>query len=292
MAQETRFYKAPARQSLGTLVAGAPVIPGRSSGSAMEVTIEGWMAARSLGPLNRSGFNAAVTRRPSEDLRESPSGTLIARVTTGTGFMKLESKGDWTRVRRTAWVDQKAMPAGAPAAAALPPGTDRIELGRRAPLAGQPAGTVLGSLDSGTAVRLLARAGGWSRVQVEAWVPDSVLSVTAPGVLVGVTQAEVRAAPARFVGAVVEWRVQFVAVQKADELRPEIPEGASYLLTRGPLPEPGFVYIIVPADKTAQFEALPALRELVVRGRIRSATTKYLPTPVLELVAVVDGMGQ
>jgi hypothetical protein len=42
----------------------------------------------------------------------------------------------------------------------------------------------------------------------------------------------------------------------------------------------------------AQFQAVPALRELTVRGTIRSATTKYLPTPVLDLVAVVAGLSK
>jgi hypothetical protein len=110
-------------------------------------------------------------------------------------------------------------------------------------------------------------------------------------VLVGLSQAEVRANPARYVGQVVEWRLQFVAVQKADELRPEIPEGQSYLLTRGPLPEPGFVYVVVPSSRVSQFQAIPALKELLIRGTIRSATTKYLPTPVLDLVEVVGGLG-
>jgi hypothetical protein len=89
----------------------------------------------------------------------------------------------------------------------------------------------------------------------------------------------------------VEWRVQFVAIQKADELRPEIPEGQPYLLTRGPLPEPGFVYVVVPSNKVSQFEAVPALKELTIRGTIRAASTKYLPTPVIDLVEVVSGLG-
>ncbi len=53
-----------------------------------------------------------------------------------------------------------------------------------------------------------------------------------------------------------------------------------------------FVESIVPPGKLAQFQALPALRELTIRGTIRSATTKYLPISVLELVDVVAGLGQ
>jgi hypothetical protein len=103
--------------------------------------------------------------------------------------------------------------------------------------------------------------------------------------------AEVRANPARYIGKEIEWRVQVVAVQNADELRPEIPAGRTYLLTRGPLPEPGFVYIVLPPERVAEFEAIPPLTELVVRGRLRAAATRFLPTPVLELISVAEGQG-
>ena len=291
LAQDTRFYKAPGSQALGTLVAGAEVLPGRTSGRSVEVTIQGWITARSLGPLNRDGFNAVATR--AESLRDTPNGTTIARLMNGVGFIRSDTQGDWVRVRRTAWIDQRAVQGGISApAAVVPEGPDRVEVGRRTPLSLTPNGSTLGAVDSGAFARLIARSGGWSRIQVEAWVPDSALSTTPPGVLVGLTQAEIRADPARYVGQVVQWRLQFVSLQKADELRPEIPEGASYLLTRGPLPEPGFVYVVIPADQRAKFEALPALKELLVRGIIRSASTKYLPTPVLDLVAVMDGRGE
>lgn len=291
LARETRFYKSPGAQTLGTLVAGADLLVGRASGRSVEVTIQGWIAARSLGSFDREGFNAAATR--SESLRDSANGTVIARVTKGVGFTRLETQGDWVRVRRTAWIDQRAVQGGISApAAVVPEGPDRVEVGRRTPLSLTPGGSTVGAVDSGAFARLIARSGGWSRIQVEAWVPDSALSITPPGVLVGLTQAEIRSDPARYVGQVVQWRLQFVSLQKADELRPEIPEGASYLLTRGPLPEPGFVYVVIPADQRARFEALPALKELLVRGTIRSANTKYLPTPVLDLVAVMEGMGE
>ena len=69
-----------------------------------------------------------------------------------------------------------------------------------------------------------------------------------------------------------------------------MPPGQPYLLTRGPLPEPGFVYVIIPAARAAEFQALPPLQELVVRVAIRAARTRFLTTPVAELVSVVSGM--
>ncbi len=294
LAQELRFVKAPGGATLGTLQPGAEVVPGRTSRAVTEVSVEGWIPSASLGPLKRDGFDVAVTKRPAEMLRLLPDGQIVARVLVNVGFSRVETRGDWTRVKRTAWVDRRALeaaPAAAPATGQPVGGPDQVEVTRRSPLAVAPGGAAVGTIDSGAGARVLARSGGWSRVQLDAWLPDSALRSTDHSVLVGVSQAEVRANPAKYVGQVVEWRVQFVAIQKADELRPEIPEGMSYLLTRGPLPEPGFVYIIVPAARVAQFQSVPALRELTVRGKIRSATTKYLPTPVLELVDVVAGMG-
>jgi hypothetical protein len=100
-----------------------------------------------------------------------------------------------------------------------------------------------------------------------------------------VTAAEVRADPARYVGRPVDWRLELIAVQTADELRTEIPKGQLYLLTRGPLPEPGFVYVIVTAAQAEEFRALQALQELTLRVIIRAPRTRFLSTPVVELVS-------
>lgn len=291
LTRETRFYKSPGSQALGTFVAGAEVVPGKVDGAAIELRIEGWVASSALGEFDRDGFNAVV-KRSGETLRSAPGGSTIARVVNGIGFTKSEVKDKWTRVRRTVWVDQKALQAQAGGTVITPsagPGlAERAELISRAPLALTPGGDTVGSVDSGSVACLLTRSGGWTRVQFEAWIPDSTLATAPAGVLVGLSQAEVQANPARYIGQVVQWRVQYISLQKADELRPEIPLGSYYLLTRGPLPEPGFVYITVPSSQITAFEALPALKELVIRGTIRSVTTKYLPTPVVELITVVQ----
>jgi hypothetical protein len=290
LTAEARFTKAPRGAVLGTLLSGAEVRPGRTSGAAVEVAFEGWLPTAALGPFTRDGFDRVVNRRGGEQLRLTPEGSIVARVSSGVGFVKVDTRGTWTRVRRTAWIEQKALPAAGSQAAAPPAGPDRGVLARKAPLAVAAGGAVVGSVDSGVPARVIARSAGWTRLQLEVWVPDSLVQTGDSGVLRGVSVAEVRANPSRYVGQVVEWRVQFVAVQKADELRPEIPLGQSYLLTRGPLPEPGFVYVVVPSSQVARFEAVPALKELTLRGTIRAAATKYLPTPVLDLVQVMAGV--
>ncbi|HJS47077.1 MAG TPA: hypothetical protein VJ773_03720, partial [Gemmatimonadales bacterium] len=110
----------------------------------------------------------------------------------------------------------------------------------------------------------------------------------AGGPLRGVSAAEARADPARYVGQLLEWRLQLVAVQVADALRPELPEGREYLLARGPLPEGGYVYVILPPAQVARFQGMPPLTEFTARAILRAVRTRWLPNPVVELVEVAD----
>jgi hypothetical protein len=191
---------------------------------------------------------------------------------------------------------QAKKPAAAPAPtapavaapAAAPPMPDAVELANPADLFVQPGTGSLGSLTSGVRGRVLGQSGEWVRVQFEGWVRASDLRPESGSPPIGVSAAEVRADPARYVGKTLDWRLQLVSIQTADELRPEIPAGQPYLLMRGPLPEPGFVYVMVPRAQLDQFKAMPPLAELTLRLTIRAASTRYLPTPVAELVAVVD----
>jgi hypothetical protein len=292
---ELRFAKTPGGQVLGILLPGTQVATGRVDGESIEITIDGWVISSSLDPTKRDGFDVVVTEKPSENLRQAPNGAVLARLSSGVLLNKVGTQGGWTRVKRTGWVPRKSLAptttASSSDAPAGPSPADRVEVTRNTALAAVAGGSGLGSLDSGMQARVLGKAGEWTRVQVEAWVKDSDLRPATNDVLIGVSQAEVRANPSRYVGKVVEWRVQFVAIQKADELRPKIPAGQSYLLTRGPLPEPGFVYVIVPQSKLDQFRTVGALQELTIRATIKSATSKYLPTPVVELLGVVKGLG-
>jgi hypothetical protein len=179
---------------------------------------------------------------------------------------------------------------GAPAPAAAPSmnPSDRVETTTRVELRVRPdSGAAAGTLAERTSARVVTRSGEWVRVQVEGWVRADEL-VPATGAQRGVTAAELRADPARYVGQTVEWRLQLISVQLADELRPEMPAGQPYLLTRGPLPEPGFVYVTVPREDVARFKSLPPLAEVMLRVIIRAPRTRFLATPVAEFVETVD----
>ncbi len=169
---------------------------------------------------------------------------------------------------------------------------DAIELATQTDLFVQPGNGPLGNLVPGAKGRVLGQSGEWVRVQFEGWVRASDLRPESGSATLGVSAAEVRADPARYVGKTLDWRLQLVSIQTADELRPEIPAGQPYLLMRGPLPEPGFVYVMLSRSAVDRFKALPPLAELTLRVTIRAARTRYLPTPVAELVAVVDSLGR
>ncbi|MEO8199928.1 MAG: hypothetical protein ABI679_05335 [Gemmatimonadota bacterium] len=318
VANDVPFRKTGNGVTLGTMVRGTEISVRRTEGAWVEIRLDGWMINSSLARTNRDGFDVNVVPR-RENLRIAPNGTTIARVSTGALFNRVEDRGGWTHLRRDVWIPRSALasltptttaqrspardttrrstatrdtirnPPGGVGAGIAPPSApgDNIEAATSTRLLATPDGAVLGNLASGTRARVVSRSGNWVRVQVEAWVRDDETRPTSDsGAMTGVSAAEVRAAPARYLGKVVDWRLQFLAVQKADELRPEIPLGRYYLLTRGPLPESGFVYVIIPQDQVERFRATTPLEELLVRGTIKAATTRYLPNPVLDLVAI------
>jgi hypothetical protein len=329
LAAPADLYKEPEGVPLVSLPAGAPVETGRARGGWHSAVVEGWIFTGSTERTRRDGFDLVVTPGDGENLRRSPNGPVVGRVREGTLLERVGQSGRWSQVRRKGWIPRKALPsrvaaqparpapeppalqhpqqpapkaqqpapsargpAVTPPAAAPAPSSDgeRIQTARETPLAAAAEGGTLGTLQGGTPARVLARAGDMVRVAVEGWIPADAIAPSDSGAMVGVTAAEIHAEPDRFVGQTVEWRLQLIAVKQADELRSEMPPGQPYLLTRGPLPEPGFVYVIVPSGRAAEFQALQPLQELVVRVVIRAARTKFLTTPVAELVSVVSGM--
>jgi hypothetical protein len=299
------LHKDPDGVPLVALPAGAAVDTGRAQGRWNEATVEGWIFTPSTARTKREGFDLVVTPDGGENLRRTPNGPVVGRARTGTLLEKVAQQGKWTRVRRNGWIPRKVLPAAPAAAAARPPAPaqtpaqratarpaepEHVRTARDIRLGASPDGGTLGMLHAGTPARVVARSGDLVKVQVDGWVPADAIEATSEGALVGVSAAEVRSEPSRFVGQTLEWRLQVIAVKTADELRSEMAPGQPYLLTRGPLPEPGFVYVSIPSAQVAQFQALPPLQELVLRVAIRAARTRFLTTPVAELVSVVSGM--
>jgi hypothetical protein len=328
LAQEERRLEAPAdlhRDPDGTplvsLPAGAAVEAGKAAGDWREVTVEGWIYRPSTSPTKRDGFDLVVSSDEGENLRRAPNGPIVGRAREGTLLERVGEKGKWFRVRRDGWVPREAVPAKTTTARKTPPaqGKAPAKPAKAAPdtttppqeLAAQPPASIEGvetvretglsrmpdsaatsTLATGTPARVVGRSGEWVRVQVEGWVREADLKPAESGVLEGISAAEVRASPEKFVGQTLDWRLQVIAVQLADELRPEMPADQPYLLTRGPLPEPGFVYVTIPPSRIAEFRALPPLHEMVMRVTLKAARTRYLNTPVAVLVSTPGTVGE
>src|SRR2546425_5396948 len=304
------FYQEVTGKRLARLARGAVVAGGDTKGEWIGVTLDGWIFGTSVGVTPRAGFDLAVARAPEENLRAAPGGTIIAKLAEGFLLTKLGENGPWVHVERAGWVKRAALDpvvvansrtaesdssqGGSPpgrrsgvADSAGPAGDpNRAQPARRTVLYRAPDGPPAGTLTPSTPLKVLAKSGEWARVQVEGGVKTSDLEPAPPVGLVGVGAAELRAEPQRFAGQTLRWTLQIIAVQQADELRPEMPKGAIYFLARGPLPERGFVYVIVPEGKRALVEGLAPLATIQVTARVRAGRSRFLGNPVLDLLSL------
>ena len=162
----------------------------------------------------------------------------------------------------------------------------RVQAARSTTVYRAPDGAADGTLASGAPLTILGRTGEWTRVQLEGWVKSADLQSAPAGVLIGVSAAELRAEPDRYVGQTLRWTLQIIALRTADDLRPDIPDGAMYLLARGPVPERSFVYVIVPEANRAAVDALPPLATVQVTARVRTGRSRFVGNPVVDLVSL------
>ncbi len=284
---------------LATVNAGVRMRGDSSRGQWVAVTLEGWIWARSTEASDSQGYDLRVAAASGENLRAAPNGSIVARLASGALLEEVQRQPGWIRVRRSAWMwgnslgrvgaGAGAQPATAASQPAPPVDSDAVGLdwavtAGEAEMHRTPDGAPSGSLGADASVRIIARSGEWVRVQAEGWIRESDLRPSSPGVLVGVSGAEVRSQPQEFEGRLVQWTLEYIAIQRADELRREIPEGQRYMLARGPLPEAGFVYVVLDSEQLIAVERLEPLTELVIIGRVRTARSQYLGNPVLDLV--------
>ena len=300
------FHQEANGRRLARLARGAVVAGAETQGDWMRVTIEGWIWGGSVGPTPRAGFDLAVTRAPEENLRSSAGGALVAKLQQGFLLTKVADDGPWVRVQRSGWVlraSLEAVPGSETAStpvtsgqrapvsppdtgSATTPDPPRMQPSRETLIYRAPDGPEAGSLSPETPVRVLGKTGEWTRVRVEGWVKTTDLDVAPPGVLVGVSAAELRAEPASYDGKVLLWTLQYVATQVADDLRPDIPRGMTYLLARGPLPERGFVYLVVSEGRRSLVETLTPLATMRVTARVRAGRSRFLGNPVVDLLTL------
>lgn len=291
-AAETDLLKAPGGIQLLHLLKGTPLTVGPAKGAWLPATIDGWIIENALHDDRRDGFDVSVALVAGTTLRAKPGGAALASARLGALFERVEVKGGWVHVRRTGWLPATVIDA-TPVATLPPPGpvtpapvAPSTSVLAGAALATQPGGSPVATLEAPLHADVLEHRNGWARVRIEAWVRDAELGgAQAPG---GITGADIRAAPDKYIGQTVEWTIEVLGIQKADELRPELPAGQPYLLARGPLPETGFLYVAITNDEAEVFHRLEPLAKIRIRATIRAGKSRFLPTPVLNFVRRLD----
>ncbi|MBI1723799.1 MAG: hypothetical protein HYR48_07820 [Gemmatimonadetes bacterium] len=295
------FLSAPGGTRLGRIYTGSAVTTGRVRSGHTETTLEGWVFGRSLQPAARDGHTLAVARSAGENLRQSANGRVLARLVQGCLLDEVERRGEWVHVRRTGWVASDAFAGRAITASATradttaaqtpPPATEEVDprrafARRRLQLYRAPDAAPSGVLEAGVPVRITARAGPWVRVEAQGWVRENEIRLSDSGILTGVSAAELRAEPDEFRGKLLRWTIQFIALQTADELRPDFTPGQKYILARGPAPEYAFVYVVVPPGKLDEISRLEPLARVDIVARVVNGRSAYLANPILELVDI------
>jgi hypothetical protein len=295
------FLAEPGGARLGRLTRGAQLASGSARSGFTALTLDGWVWQASLRAESRDGHTLRVTKAGEENLRNALNGTVVARLVSGALLDEVERRGGWVHVRRSGWVATAGLRVAgraAPVAAAAAPAPAAAETTAadvdphlavartRIALHRAPGAPPAGSLEADMPVRITARAGEWVRVETQGWVRERDLRPAGNAALNNVTAAELRTNPERFQGRLIRWTIQFIALQTADDLRPDFTAGERYILARGPAPEYAFAYVVVPAEQAAAVARIAPLASVTIIARVRSGRSAYLANPILELVDI------
>lgn len=312
---EEEFRATAGGKPLATVRKDAGLRLGERQGTWREATLEGWVWSASLAAERRDGHDLVVSARGGENLRAAPNGAILARLRVGMLITEVERQGSWVRVRRTGWLrdaslatdadapttevrsapaaaaaqDPPAKAASQPAPTASPPGRAWTRIGQAgAALLATQGSDTLAALRPLAEVEVVAREGTWARVRLEGrvWAPAIAAPADTGAILKDVSPLALAANPAGFQGRIVEWAVQFIALERAEKVRTDFYEGEPFILARAPGEEAGFVYIAVPPQHLAQVERLAPLQRLTILGRIRAARSPIMGAPVLDLLEI------
>jgi hypothetical protein len=309
--EQENFRAAPAGAILAELLQGTSVQLGESRDRWRQATLEGWIWAASVREERRDGLDLVVSAEVGENLRATPNGALLARVRPGMRLQRVATQGAWLRVRRAGWVWEPSLrlvspatpaaapaprPTQAPTQAAAPRATPAPQRTARefASASGgglvvldRPAGDSIARIRPGGTIEVLAREGDWARVRIEGWTFTAALAADAGGaVLRDIDAPTLRADPDRYRGRLVEWTVQFISLQQAERFRTDFLEGETFILSRGPGEDVGFVYLVVPAERLAEARRLAPLQRIRVLGRIRTPSSSLTDAPVVDLLEI------
>jgi hypothetical protein len=85
---------------------------------------------------------------------------------------------------------------------------------------------------------------------------------------------------------VVSWQLQYISLERAEEIRTDFFEGEPFILARFGGPEGSFVYVALPPDRVLEIQGLVPLERIAVTGRVRTAASALTGTPIIDLVTL------
>jgi len=169
---------------------------------------------------------------------------------------------------------------------ATPPSNDSYNLTVPSVLRDAPGSATIGDLRKSANVEVIARERGWTRVRIEGWLPDSVLTPADTTFRADLSAADLRADPAAARGKMVMWSVEFLALQTADPLRHGLAEEEPYILARGPNAENALLYLVVPPSLMGTARALQPLAKITVTARVRDGRSEPVGIPILDIQTI------
>jgi hypothetical protein len=197
------------------------------------------------------------------------------------------------------WADWVGVPAPNPPSPSVQPPSPTDEGGDEgwwrggaggAPVLSGPDGDTLALTRPGTELRVLAREGNWIRVRLDgwSWAPEGERQdPTAVGGPSELTPEEVVQDPEGSRGRTVTWELQFVSLERAEQIRTDFYEGEPFLLARTGSGDNLFVYIAVPPDRLGEVGGLIPLERIRVVGRVRTGAAALTGNPILDLLEII-----
>ena len=287
---------------LGQLRAGMSLEVLETTDDWIQFDLEGWVWTRSLQAVDRGRFDLVVSVEGRENIRGTPNGEILGRLEQGTLLETLERVPDWTRVRRRVWLWRRSAvlfgsgPTGGPAERSSLTVLSSVVDGEEwalggsieAPILNTPDGDTLAVSAPSTNLRVLAREGNWARVRLEGWIwlPQGTDGGVEASIRTDVTLASVAAAPDDYRGELLQWDLQFISLERAEEIRTDFYANEPFLLTRMGDGDQGFVYVAIPPERLQEAEGLSPLERIRVVGRVRTGSARLTGSPILELLSL------
>ena len=282
-----------------------------------QVELRGWVWLPSLQVSQDPDLELVVAASGGENVREEPSGRILARLVEGALLAELGREPSWAHVSRVGWIwtpsledagavsvdepaDPEAGETSLPLSGLARPEEPSPGPAARAPggFVGTAGGPILAAPDGDTLavarpsgdVEVIRREGNWARVRLEGWMWIPAAADPAEGreteVGAPIEPGELATNPEAQAGRVVDWSLQFISLERAEEIRTDFFEGEPFLLTRFGGADGPFVYVAVPTDRMAEVQGLVPLERIEVTGRVRTGASALTGVPIIDLMTL------